>query len=150
MITRIAHPTDFLQEGDVAFSHALRLAIEYRCRLDLLHVRFPNANAHWAGFPNVRKTLEHWGLRNAEAPISAIQAQLGITVQGVEIPHRNAVDGISDFLLSHRPELVVLATHGSTGMTRWLTGSVSEGIARQTHIPTLFFGPRPCENSHGS
>ena len=141
MITRIAHPTDFSPEGEAAFSHALRLALEYRCRLDLLHVRSPNEKENWADFPHVRETLARWGLLNADASISAIEADLGVTVHKIEIAHHDAIDGVSKFLLSHRPELIVLATHGPAGLTRWLSSSVSEGIARQTHIPTLFFGP---------
>jgi nucleotide-binding universal stress UspA family protein len=141
MITRIAHPTDFSPEGGAAFSHALRLALEFRCRLDLLHVRSPDEKENWADFPLVRETLARWGLLNADASISAIEAQLGVTVHKIEIAHHDAVGGISTFLLSHRPDLIVLATHGPAGLTRWLSGSVSEGIAQQTHIPTLFFGP---------
>jgi nucleotide-binding universal stress UspA family protein len=141
MIERIAHPTDFSPEGTAAFSHALRLAVEFRCRLDLLHVRSPNSQDNWDSFPHVRETLARWGLLAADASVSDIEAQLGVSVRKVEISHQDAVGGVSTFLLTHRPELVVLATHGATGLTRWLSGSVSESIAKQTHIPTLFFGP---------
>lgn len=141
MITRIAHPTDFSSESSAAFLHALRLALEFRCALDLLHVRSPNALEDWTGFPQVRETLSRWGLIDLDASASGDESNLGITVQKVEIAHHDAVGGISEFLLSQRPELIVLATHGQAGLARWLSGSTSERIARQTHIPTLFFGP---------
>jgi nucleotide-binding universal stress UspA family protein len=141
MIERISHPTDFSPEGVSAFSHALRLAVEFRCGLDLLHVRSPNSQDKWDSFPHVRETLARWGLLAADASISDMEAQLGVSVRKVEISHQDAIGGVSTFLLTHRSELVVLATHGPTGLIRWLSGSVSEGIARQTHIPTLFLGP---------
>jgi len=141
MIERIAHPTDFSSEGTASFSHALRLAVEFRCRLDLLHVRSPNSQDNWDSFPHVRETLARWGLLASDASINDMEAQLGVSVRKVEISHQDAVGGVSTFLLTHRPDLVVLATHGPTGLIRWFSGSVSESIAKQTHIPTLFLGP---------
>ena len=141
MISRIAHPTDFSPEGASAFAHALRLALEFRCQLDLLHVRPPSVKENWFQFPHVREALARWGVLELDAPIGAIEAQLGVAVKKIEIEHLDPVGGISRFLLSHRPDLIVLATHGPTGLTRWVSGSVAEGIARETHIPTLFLGP---------
>jgi nucleotide-binding universal stress UspA family protein len=141
MIQAIAHPTDFSAEGRVAFAHALRLALHHRCRLDLLHVRSPSDRDMWDAFPHVRETLAQWGLLEAGAPVETITSQLGITVRKIEIRHADAVSGVVTYLAEHRPELVVAATHGRAGLSRWLSGSVSEGIARQSHLPTLFVGP---------
>ena len=35
----------------------------------------------------------------------------------------------------------MLPTHGRHGVSRWLHGSVSEDVARRTHVPTLLIGP---------
>jgi nucleotide-binding universal stress UspA family protein len=135
----IAHPTDFSEASAEAFAHALRLALEFRCRLDLLHVR--SADAEWSSFPHVRETLARWELLPADAPHSQVQEKLGIEIRKVEIEHHDPLQGVAGFLLSHRPDLVIMATHGAQGLSRFLTESVSEGIAQKTHVPALFLGP---------
>lgn len=126
----------------MAFAHALRLAIEFRCQLDLLHVRQPSDTDAWTAFPHVRKTLARWGRLPADAPHSEIEAKLGVKVRKVEVRHQNTIAGLAEFLAVHRPDLVVLATHGAEGLNRWVSGSISEGIARRTHLPTLFLAPQ--------
>jgi nucleotide-binding universal stress UspA family protein len=52
---------------------------------------------------------------------------------------------------SHQADLIVLCSHGYTGMTRWLLGSVAEKVARHSAVPVLILreggavpaGPHP-------
>ena len=141
MISAISHPTDFSPEGQMAFLHALRLAQLHRCRLDLLHVRRPDEDDTFARFPHVREVLIRWGALEPGATVEDIATKAGVTVRKVEIRDSDAVDGLSTFLLSHRPDLLVMATHGRSGLNAWLSGSVSHEVAHATHIPTLLFGP---------
>ena len=141
MIDAIAHPTDFSEDGTVAFEHALRLAVEFRCRLDILHVHPPREQSDWRAFPHVRDPLARWGLLPGSAPVEDIAHKLGVKVHKVEIAHADAGDGIVRFVAKHRPDLVVMATHAEGGISRWLSGSVSKAITRETHLPALFVGP---------
>jgi nucleotide-binding universal stress UspA family protein len=138
----IAHPTDFSEGSAEAFAHALRIALTTKSHLYLLHVGEPGRPEDWTSFPHVRELLASWGLVDAHAPPAQIEDGLGIRVTKVEIHHRNPTSGLFEFLLIHRPDLIVLSTHGREGLNRWLRGSVSEDLARRTHIPTLFLGPR--------
>ena len=36
-----------------------------------------------------------------------------------------------------RHDLIVMGTHGRTGVTRWLMGSVAENVLRHAHCPVL-------------
>jgi nucleotide-binding universal stress UspA family protein len=96
-------------------------------------------------FPHVRETLVRWGLLDSKARPADLEARLGIKVTKLEIRRRDPSAALFEFFLRHRPDLIVLSTHGREGLNRWLKGSVSEEIARHTHIPTLFIGP----NSQG-
>ena len=138
-IKAIAHPTDFSEASAEAFAHALRLALEFRCRLDLLHVR--SGDAEWPSFPNVRETLARWELLPADAAHAQVQEKLGIEIRKIEIEHQDPLRGVAGFLLSHRPDLVVMATRGAQGLSRLISESVSEGIAQKTNLPALFLGP---------
>lgn len=141
MIKTIAHPTDFSEASTQAFAHALRLALFARCKLCLMHVKGNGSEEAWSSFPHVREVLARWGLMGAEEPTAKIEAKLGITVTKVEIAHREPALGLFEYIVSHRPDLMVLATHGRQGLSRWLAGSVSEEVARRTHVPALFIGP---------
>lgn len=141
MTKLIAHPTDFSEGSALAFAHALRLAIASKSRLLLLHVTASENKHDWSSFPHVRAVLSRWGMLDAHASPREIAARLGIEVSKVEIRHGDPALGLFEFFLSHRPDLIVLSTHGREGLNRWLSGSVSEDVARQTHVPTLFFGP---------
>jgi nucleotide-binding universal stress UspA family protein len=70
-----------------------------------------------------------------------IEAKLGIRVAKVEIESKDIFGGTFHFILSHRPDLMVLATHGREGLRRLVYGSKAEEIARRTHVPTMFIGP---------
>jgi nucleotide-binding universal stress UspA family protein len=138
----IAHPTDFSELSTGAFVHALRMALATKSHLYLLHVSEPGSSRDWDAFPHARRLLASWGLMGLEEPPSLIDERLGVKITKVDIQHRTPISGLFEFILSHRPDLIVLATHGREGFNRWLRGSVSEEIARRTHIPTLFIGPQ--------
>lgn len=140
-IEAIAHPTDFSKESAEAFAHALRLAIEFRCRLDLIHVGMKDGTPQWSSFPRVRETLARWGLLPGDAAPADVRKKLGVEVCKIEIGHHNPLEAVPEFLLSHRPSLMVMATHGAQGLKRFLSESVSEGIAQKILAPALFLGP---------
>jgi nucleotide-binding universal stress UspA family protein len=89
----------------------------------------------------VRETLARWGLLPADIAPSDIEVKLGIQVAKVEIESNNLAGGIFNFILTHRPDVIVLATHGREGLNRLLYGSKAEEIARRTHVPAIFIGP---------
>jgi nucleotide-binding universal stress UspA family protein len=136
----VAHPTDFSEASAEAFAHALALALAYKHRLYLLHVKDPGDEASWSSFPHVREVLARWGLMAPDVAASEIETKLGIQVAKVEIDSTDAVGGIFHFILGHRPDVLVLATHGREGFDRLLHGSKAEEIARHTHVPTFFIG----------
>jgi len=61
-VEAVFHPTDFSEASQVAFAHALAIALYRKARLTLLHVAPDLAEDDWRGFPPVRATLERWGL----------------------------------------------------------------------------------------
>lgn len=142
MIRSIAHATDFSPEGQDAFAHALKLALIHRCELGILHVRDPSDQPGWDMFPRVRTLLERWGVLPAGSEIEDIAARTGVRVFKVEIRDTNPAEGLSHFLGDRGSDLVVMASHGRTGLNRWMTGSVSAELAHRLRIPALLLGPR--------
>ena len=77
----IFHPSDFSEASEVAFVHALKIALVAGAKLTMLHVE-ASPGAEWQDFPGVRDTLERWGLIPKGSPKSAV-GQLGINVAKV-------------------------------------------------------------------
>lgn len=139
-LDHVVHPTDFTAGGDVAFAHALRIALAARGHFYLVHAERLEAGdeADWAAFPGVRSTLTRWGLLNADAAPSDVAERLGLKVTKSDIPDRDPTDAILRFTEANRSDLLVLATHAREGLARFLQGSIAETLARRAEIPTLF------------
>jgi len=149
-IQRIFHPSDLSKSSNLAFDHALKLAIAGKCELTILHTGTVEADEAWSDFPRVRRTLERWKLLAPESPKEAIP-KLGLHVQKVALPYSDPVASILHFLSRHPHDLIVLATHQYQGIERWTHKPIAEPIARAAGEMTLFI-PREGEGfvAHGS
>ena len=116
----VALLTDFSEASDEAFAHALALALAYKHHLYLLHVKDPGREPGWSSFPQVRETLARWGVIDADAAQSEVEAKLGIKVAKVEIESEDIPGGILDFTLKHPTNVIVMATRGREGLDRLL------------------------------
>jgi nucleotide-binding universal stress UspA family protein len=135
-IVSVFHPTDFSKASTVAFEHALRIVVSNRSYLDFLHVDSGKADvSDLEDFPQIRKTLEGWGLLDKT---ESLVGKLHIAVRKVGLQSDKPVAAIVKYLEGDPAELIVLATQGRTGFPRWLKSSISEPLARQSAIPTLF------------
>lgn len=142
MIKGIAHPTDFSPQGQLAFAHALRLAVLHRCPLDLLHVRELGGASQFGRFPRVRALLRRWGLLADGAEPADVLPATGVAVRKVDIRDDDPAVGLADYLWEHESDLVVMATHGRAGVQRWLRGSVADDVMRGAQVPALLLGPQ--------
>jgi nucleotide-binding universal stress UspA family protein len=134
---RILHPTDFSEPSEVAFVHALKLALLMHGRLHVLHVSSHDGTVGWRSFPGVREALERWGALPAGSPPEAV-GELGIEVEKVEAVGDDPVLVTHNFLQRHPADMIVLATHQRDGFARWRQPSVAERIARDARQVALF------------
>jgi nucleotide-binding universal stress UspA family protein len=132
-IRTILHPTDFSERSESAFHLACSLARDQRARLIVLHVIPPPvchgevvARQQPDGY---REQMCDW-LHHLQAPGS-----------GVDIDHR-LTDGepyaeILRVAEDDSCDLIVMGTHGRTGLPRLLMGSVAEQVVRRASCPVL-------------
>ena len=132
----IFHPSDFSMASEVAFAHALKIALVARAKFTVLHVK-ANPGAEWQDFPGVRDTLERWKLIPKGSPKSAV-GQLGIKVEKIIASSKNPVKACLGFLEKHPADLIVLAVRQHDGHMRWLDKPVGKPIARGAARMTLF------------
>ncbi len=79
---RIFHPSYFSESGEVAFAHALKLALVARSEFQILNVQANNGEYDWDSFPGVREMLAKWGELPKDSPRSAI-VDLGVKVEKI-------------------------------------------------------------------
>jgi nucleotide-binding universal stress UspA family protein len=62
--------------------------------------------------------------------------------QGGASVHSNVITGrvedrIIDYAKEEKVDLIIMATHGRSGVSRWVRGSVADKVLRMAHIPVL-------------
>ena len=135
---RIMVTTDFSQESERAFYHALAFAVARQARLTLLHTGPESRDTvPWREFPGVRETLAAWGLLAQDAPRSAVSDSLHVDVAKMAIRDDDPRQGITDYLRKHPTDLLIMATEGRTGMARLINSSVAETVTQNTRSHTL-------------
>ncbi len=55
-----------------------------------------------------------------------------------------AADTITDYATKNEVDLVVMATHGRSGISRWVMGSVADRVVRSTCVPVLLVRAPGC------
>jgi nucleotide-binding universal stress UspA family protein len=136
-VNSIFHPSDFSKASELAFAHALAIALIRKTELVILHAGRGQLD-DWAQFPPVRKTLERWQVLAPGSPRSAVYEKLAIRVTKVVRTRGNPVQASLEHIEKQKPDLVVLATAARRGLPRWLKPSVAQAIAHRTNAMTLF------------
>ncbi|HEX9264203.1 MAG TPA: universal stress protein [Candidatus Binatia bacterium] len=136
-VQSIFHPSDFSKASELAFAHALAIALIRKTELVILHAGRGHLD-DWAQFPPVRKTLERWHVLAPGSPRSAVYEKLAIRVTKVVRRRGNPVQASIEHIEKQRPDLVVLATRGRHGLPLWLKPSIAQAIASRTSAMTLF------------
>jgi len=136
-VRNILVPIDFSDASLEALRHAKELALTYGAQITLLHaveeVVYPSAYgiepANMPG-PQVIDRVE-------ENLAELARTELGYEHIVVQASVGYAPSTILDYANSHEVDLVVIATHGRTGLERMLLGSVAERIVRRSPAPVF-------------
>jgi nucleotide-binding universal stress UspA family protein len=129
-------PTDGSDCAEAAADHAIALATETGASLHVVHAVDPGVA--WGGVDSaaILDALEEHGERAirrvveraADADVSTVEAAV------VSGPPSRA---IVDYADEQDVDLVVMGTHGRTGLDRHLIGSVTERVVRRSRVPVL-------------
>ena len=133
-IKRILHPTDFSEGSELAFRLACSLARDYGARISVVHVAVPPTIVYGEGV--IPPEPENW-LGEAREKL----ARLLPPDPKVLVEHRliegDVVDEILRAAADAGADVVVMGTHGRTGLGRFLMGSVAEQIVRKAPCPVV-------------
>jgi nucleotide-binding universal stress UspA family protein len=147
-ITRILVPTDFSATADAALEYACALATRLGASLELLHVIDEEylggtlaSELYVPEAANLRETLRQEGEQLlSELVTSRNRDHLAIdTAVVVGRSFRTIVDEA----VATKADLIVMGTHGRTGIAHLLLGSVAERVVRTAACPVLTVRERP-------
>lgn len=130
-------PTDGSKQAQEAVKHALDLARAYDSTLHTLHIVDRGAYASRPGWTwdELKQALE----QNGKNILEDVQSQAAADRVSVvtEIQHGVPHQAILDYCDQHAIDLVAMGTHGRSGPSRWLMGSVSGRVLRSAETPVL-------------
>ena len=139
---RILHPSDFSRASSAAFAKALELAKDNRAELVVLHVftlPLPIVAEDSYIPPDVYQQIEistrAWATKRldkllAKAKQAGVRARV-LLLEGT--PH----DRILRAARSNRADLIVIGTHGRTGLARLFLGSVAARVLSTATCPVM-------------
>ena len=136
MYDMILVPTDGSEPAGAAVDHAIDLAANSGATLHVLSV--VDSSAYASLDVSSEQALDELEA-NAEAAtgeIAETAAEAGIeavTEVSVGTPHEQ----ITDYADAADVDLIVMGTHGRTGLDRFLLGSVTERVVRAAPAPVL-------------
>jgi len=141
-LKNILFPTDFSATSDGALPFALTLARIYGSTVLLTHVIPPE--------PRQQITYDRFPPQDDEVWHEARQQLEGFTSSHplAGTPYKNLLDRgdladvIPEMIREHDVNLVVLGTHGRTGVSKMVLGSGAEKIYRSASCPVLTVGPK--------
>ncbi|MBI1174257.1 MAG: universal stress protein [Sideroxydans sp.] len=141
MYQRILVPVDGSETSDSALHEAIRFAQQHNATLRLVHV-IEDARFFESESMIDYSTLQDMARRSGEQVLSraatAVQ-QAGLTAETdlLELDGRRVENLIVAEAKRWPADLIVIGTHGRSGVSRLLFGSVAEGVVRGAHIPIL-------------
>ena len=142
MFQRILVPLDGSELAENALPVAFRLAKNNRS--DIILIRVPvlgdiAAYASAAGEIPWQEEIYDTGYQNAQEYLHQIERrhdQPGMNIK-TEIIAGDPASTIVDYARTENIDMIVMCTHGRTGISRWVLGSTTEKVMRHAHCPVF-------------
>jgi len=140
-ISRILHPSDYSRASGAAFAKAVELAKSNRAELIVLHVMTSVIPMVGDGYvsPEVFEEIEATATAEARKQLDRLVAKArkaGVRARGLlaeGVPHEQIMKAAR----STRANLVVIGTHGRTGLMKFFLGSVAGRVVSTARCPVL-------------
>lgn len=129
-------PTDGSDSVSSAVKRGIELARDYDATVHALTVKESTGAVK-------RDQIRHDPDEAAEQALTAVQKEAEAHSVPTEIYVESGVPHavITDYVDTHDIDLIVMGTHGRTGLQRMLVGSVAERVIRKSDVPILVVSP---------
>lgn len=149
MFRRILVPVDYSEYSRASASYALAIAARVGATVDIVHVwdkpTYVSDAVMVRHAGEEHKSLAELIRQNAEQDMASFMAGL-VVPAGTRVDHRlvsgDPISTLMGELKKGEHDLVVVGTHGRTGLAHMLLGSVTERLVRLSPVPVLTVPPK--------
>ncbi|GAB4334021.1 MAG: universal stress protein [Calditrichia bacterium] len=140
-IKSIFVPVDFSIFSEKALNYAIHLAKKFNASITIFH-----AALLFQEDVNEEKRMEHFTgwLKTQQSQLDSQMDEQKELVEGNDLPVKTVIergvstaDAILDYLETTPHDIIIMGTHGRTGLKHLFLGSVAEKISRLASIPVL-------------
>jgi nucleotide-binding universal stress UspA family protein len=152
MYEKILAPLDGSELSECSLQHIKAVAIGCQVpEVILIRVTEPVSSLVYSGYPemidgNLISRLEEQSRDQAKNYIEKIAVRLkreGINVKTTVVSGSPA-DEILDYVKNNKIDLIIMSTHGKSGISRFAFGSVAEKVLRHSTVPVLVISAAGC------
>jgi nucleotide-binding universal stress UspA family protein len=138
-IKSILVPLDFSPPSAKALGYAVAVAKQFKAKLTLLHVVEPVATPDFASsFPLAMEDDKLMAAAKSELEGAVQKARIPRgTVEKILVRFGRAFHEIASAARTRKVDLIIISTHGYTGLKHALLGSTTERVVRHAHCPVL-------------
>ena len=151
MKNRILVPLDGSELAECALNY-VRATIKEGAAGAVTLLNVVNTDISWAkiGYSSYSESIdrireEHF--LSAKQYLSDLESKLGsegIEAIAVVLKASRPAPAITDFARQNNMDMIVLATHGHTGLQKMMLGSVTLEVLHDAHVPVLVITPEAC------
>ncbi|MFH0847230.1 MAG: universal stress protein [Chloroflexota bacterium] len=145
MYNRILAPLDGSELAECALEHIKSIAKGCSVpRVDLLYVVPPitpivTEDISPSLLVDMEEDLENWGKNYLASVVKKLKKE-DVAAEAVVL-HGNVAESILDYARKNGVDLIIMSTHGRSGLKRLVLGSVTDRVSRLSSVPVLVVAP---------
>jgi len=143
-LKNILFATDFSEPSAAALPYAAAISRRYDSQLHVVHV-MPPASYMVPTAPIDPITIESMhetACADAHQRMDALASHLTTVPHHIYVRHGSVWEGLSDIIRTREIDLLIVGTHGRTGVEKLVLGSKAEEILRRAPCPVLTVGSK--------
>ena len=150
MYQKIMVPLDGSDLAECVLPHAEAIAMGCEVK-NVIFVRAVEplhlpSSSEWVPTPEEQQRIESSHRSDAQDYLTELVGRLkydGADLQS-EVIMGKAAESLADYAEKNGVDLIVIATHGRSGVSRWVWGSVADRILRSACVPVLMVRAPGC------
>lgn len=138
-LQRIMVPLDFSEHARKALRYAVKLAEQFGSEIELVNVVTPTIYAEGIVFPVAMENLELENKKHAREQLERITRDAAVEhiTWKTTVLMGSPYDEIVRLAMERQTDLLLITTHGRTGLQHFLLGSTAERILRHAPCPVM-------------
>jgi nucleotide-binding universal stress UspA family protein len=139
-LKNILFATDLSECANKALPYALSVARHHGAMVHAVYV-VPGDSALFYMAPADWAIVAEGDEKRIRGYVATIESQMGEIPHHVMTPRGNILDAVAKIIKEQEIDMLVLGTHGRTGVRKLFMGSVAENLFRRVECPVLSVGP---------